>query len=106
MNRGRKKKEILSFEDTQKMCLKKIEAGMCLTQDECSYLIDVDDHGTKPTEKRHLTKMAVCNIEKKALEKLKFVLAKKFNIRDITDVFKSGSTIVPAKQSSFGQDND
>lgn len=58
-----------------------------LTQDECTYFVDVDDNGTKPTAAKHLTKMTVCKIEKRACEKLRKALGKKFNIFELSDVY-------------------
>ena len=47
--RGRKKREVLPFLEMQKYCYGKLQRGETLTQDECVFVVDVDDKGTKPT---------------------------------------------------------
>ena len=58
----------------------------CLTQDECTYFVDFDVKGTKPTRDKHLTKMTICKIEKNACMKLRKALGKHFNIFELSDV--------------------
>lgn len=58
-----------------------------LTHDECTYFIDVDKNGTKPSRSRRLTKMSICKIEQKACQKLRKALGKKFNIFELSDVY-------------------
>lgn len=61
-----------------------------LTQEECTYFVDVDEKGTKPTRERRLTKMSICKIEDKALKKLRAALGSKFNIFSLGDVMEIG----------------
>lgn len=58
-----------------------------LTHDECTYFIDVDKHGTKPSRSKRLTKMSICKIEQKACQKLRNAFGKKFNIFELSDVY-------------------
>lgn len=96
MARGRKKKEILDFESMQKMCWGKLADGHTLTHDECSYLVDVDDKGTKPSASRRLTKMVICKIEERALKKIRKALGEKFNIRNLADALNLTRDQMPA----------
>lgn len=61
-----------------------------LTQEECTYFVDVDEKGTKPTRERRLTKMSICKIEDKACKKLRAALGSKFNIFSLGDVMEIG----------------
>ena len=49
-----------------------------LTQEDCTYFIDLDDKGTKPSKKRKLTKMSICKIEQRCMPKLFIALKKSF----------------------------
>lgn len=62
----------------------------CLTQEECTYFVDVDDKGTKPSRERRLTKMSICKIEDKACKKLREALGSRFNIFSLGDVIDLG----------------
>lgn len=84
--RGRKKREVLPFLEMQKYCYGKLQRGETLTQDECVFVVDVDDKGTKPTAENHLTKMSIHNIEKRALAKFRTALGEKFNLHSLGDV--------------------
>ena len=53
--RGRKKREVLPFLEMQKYCYGKLQRGETLTQDECVFVVDVNDKGTKPTAENLLT---------------------------------------------------
>ena len=75
----------------------------CLTQDECTYFIDVDSKGTKPSRERRLSKMSVCKIEAKALAKLREALGSKFNIFSLGDVLDHGRSHVPGEPVDFSQ---
>lgn len=95
--RGRKKKEVLPFLEMQKYCYGKLQRGETLTQDECVFVVDVDDKGTKPTPENHLTKMSIHNIEKRALAKIRTALGEKFNIHSLSDAFNTTGFRLPAK---------
>lgn len=60
--------------------------GKDLTQEECTYFIGTDDSDTAPSSDKHLTKMTICKIEKRACEKLRAVLRKRYNISELGDV--------------------
>ena len=61
-----------------------------LTQEECTYFVDVDEKGTKPTREHRLTKMSICKIEDKACKKLRAALGSKFNIFSLGDIMEIG----------------
>ena len=61
-----------------------------LTQDECTYFVDVDKFGTKPSRTKRLTKMSICKIEQAACQKLRKARGKKFNIFELGDVCDTG----------------
>ena len=72
-----------------------------LTQEECTYFVDIDEKGTKASEKKRLSKMRVCTLEMSALKKLKRTFGNKFNIYGLKDVVVSGECrVMPAKQAS------
>ena len=58
-----------------------------LTQDECAYFIDIDSKGTKPSRVKRLTKASIGKIERRACEKLRKALGKRFNIFELSDVY-------------------
>lgn len=62
----------------------------CLTQDECTFFVDVDDNGTKPSRSKKLTKMSICKIEQKACQKLRAALGSKYSIFSLGDVLDLG----------------
>lgn len=65
----------------QKQCIKKHEAGECLTLDETAFAMWDPEHEDKP-----LSAMGVLKVERRALAKLKTEL-KKIGISNLDDVF-------------------
>lgn len=73
-----------------------------LTQDESTFLVDVDEKGTKPSESKKLSKMRICTLESGILVKLKKALGDKFNIRSLQEFTLSGEDRqMPAKQANI-----
>lgn len=70
-----------------------------LTQDECTWLVDVNDKGLKASEAKKLSKMRICTLEQSALAKLKKAMGDKFNIFSLREFTMSGEDRrMPAKQ--------
>ena len=65
----------------KKQCMKKHEAGECLTLDETAFAVWNPDKEAKP-----MTPMGILKIERRALAKLKAELAK-YGIHNLDDVF-------------------
>lgn len=59
-----------------------------LTDEEITFIMPFLN-GLLPTAEKHMTKMAVCKLEKKALSKIKAELAK-LGIKNVDDVFERG----------------
>lgn len=69
-----------------------------LTQEECTYFVDIDEKGTKASESKRLSKMRICTLEMSALAKLKKAIGSKFNIFKMSDLMISGEDrSMPAK---------
>lgn len=87
------------FIKTQKMYkFKHYILKKTLTQDECTYLVNVNDKGLKPSEKKKLCKMRICTLEAGALMKLKKALGDKFNITSLKEfMFTGDDRRMPAK---------
>lgn len=65
----------------KKQCIKKHEAGECLTLDETAFAIWDPEHEEKP-----MSPMGILKIERRALAKLKAEFAK-YSINNLDDVF-------------------
>lgn len=72
-----------------------------LTQDECSYFIDLDNKGTKPSRTKRLTKASIGKIERRACEKLRNALGKRFNIFELSDVYDVAKHRRPVEEMTF-----
>lgn len=77
----------------KKRCIKKHEAGECLTLEETAYAIWDPAHEAKP-----MSPMGILKIERRALAKLKAELAK-YGIKNLDDVFD------PKHRETGKQDN-
>jgi len=79
-----------------------------LTQEECTYFVDVDEKGTKPSRERRLTKMSICKIEDRACRKLREAFGKKYSIFSLGDVMNVGkyrSACEPVDLSMKGRED-